>query len=38
MVRRGLPVTPIEWWDDHWIEDRLKLKLGPSLPWKSGRG
>jgi murein DD-endopeptidase MepM/ murein hydrolase activator NlpD len=29
----GLPVTPVEWWDDHWIKDRLKLKLGPALPW-----
>lgn len=29
----GLPVTPVEWWDDHWIQDRLKLKLGDSLPY-----
>ena len=33
MVLHGLPVTPVEWWDDHWIQDRLKLKLGPALPW-----
>jgi murein DD-endopeptidase MepM/ murein hydrolase activator NlpD len=29
----GLAVNPIEWWDDHWIKDRLKLKLGNALPW-----
>ena len=33
MVLHGLPVTPVEWWDDHWIQDRLKLKLGAALPW-----
>jgi murein DD-endopeptidase MepM/ murein hydrolase activator NlpD len=30
----GLPITPIEWWDSHWIQDRLKLKLGDALPFK----
>jgi len=29
----GEPVRPVEWWDTHWIEDRLKLKLGPALPF-----
>jgi murein DD-endopeptidase MepM/ murein hydrolase activator NlpD len=24
---RGLPVNPIEWWDDHWIRDRITSKL-----------
>jgi murein DD-endopeptidase MepM/ murein hydrolase activator NlpD len=38
MVLHGLPVTPIEWWDDHWIQDRIKLKLGDALPWKGDRG
>ena len=33
MVLDGLPVTPVEWWDAHWIKDRLKLKLGDALPW-----
>jgi murein DD-endopeptidase MepM/ murein hydrolase activator NlpD len=33
MLLHGLPVTPIEWWDGHWIQDRLKLKLGDALPW-----
>ena len=29
----GRAVNPIEWWDGHWIADRLKLKLGDALPW-----
>jgi murein DD-endopeptidase MepM/ murein hydrolase activator NlpD len=24
---RGLPVNPIEWWDAHWIRDRITSKL-----------
>lgn len=31
---QGLPVTPVEWWDDHWIKDRLKLKLKDALPFE----
>ena len=34
LLLHGLPVTPIEWWDPHWIQDRLKLKLGDALPFK----
>jgi Peptidase family M23 len=30
----GLPVSPIEWFDSKWINDRLKLKLGAALPFK----
>lgn len=30
---QGLPVRPVEWWDAHWIEDRLKRKLGSALPF-----
>ncbi len=30
---QGLPVRPAEWWDAHWIEDRLKRKLGAALPY-----
>jgi len=30
---QGLPVNPVEWWDPHWIQDRLKTKLGPALPF-----
>jgi murein DD-endopeptidase MepM/ murein hydrolase activator NlpD len=32
---QGLPVRPAEWWDAHWIEDRLKRKLGAALPFGS---
>ncbi|HEY0707748.1 MAG TPA: M23 family metallopeptidase [Polyangia bacterium] len=31
MLVHGLPVTPVEWWDGHWIKDRVALKLGPVL-------
>src|SRR5262249_50356256 len=31
----GLPVTPIEWFDSKWINDRLKLKLGAALPFEA---
>lgn len=34
MLLYGLPVDPKEWWDDHWIHDRLKLKLGSAIPFK----
>jgi murein DD-endopeptidase MepM/ murein hydrolase activator NlpD len=34
ILLRGLPVNPQEWWDSHWIHDRLKLKLGDALPFK----
>ena len=33
VVLHGLPVSPIEWFDDKWIHDRLKLKLGGALPY-----
>jgi murein DD-endopeptidase MepM/ murein hydrolase activator NlpD len=38
MLVQGLPVTPFEWWDSHWIHDRLKLKLGHSLAWNPRPG
>lgn len=25
----GIPVNPIEWWDPHWIHDRIEAKLAP---------
>lgn len=25
----GVPVNPIEWWDAHWIHDRIESKLTP---------
>ncbi len=33
MVLQGLPVTPVEWWDAHWLQDRLAGKLGAALPF-----
>ncbi len=27
-ILQGLPVNPIEWWDSHWIKDRIARKLG----------
>jgi murein DD-endopeptidase MepM/ murein hydrolase activator NlpD len=36
MLLRGLPVNPVEWWDPHWIRDRLARKLGPALPLAGG--
>jgi murein DD-endopeptidase MepM/ murein hydrolase activator NlpD len=30
---QGLPVTPVEWWDPHWIQDRIARKLGAALPF-----
>jgi murein DD-endopeptidase MepM/ murein hydrolase activator NlpD len=30
---QGLPVNPVEWWDAHWIEDRIASKLGTALPF-----
>lgn len=35
MLLHGLAVNPREWWDSHWIHDRLKLKLGPALPFEN---
>jgi len=23
----GIPVNPTEWWDPHWIHDRIEAKL-----------
>lgn len=34
ILLHGLPVNPKEWWDAHWIHDRLKLKLGAALPFE----
>jgi murein DD-endopeptidase MepM/ murein hydrolase activator NlpD len=30
---QGLPVNPSEWWDPHWIKDRIAKKLGPAFPY-----
>jgi murein DD-endopeptidase MepM/ murein hydrolase activator NlpD len=34
MLLQGLAVDPREWWDSHWIEDRLDRKLGTGLPFE----
>ena len=33
MLLHGLAVNPREWWDAHWLTDRLDLKLGEALPF-----
>ncbi|MBK8014723.1 MAG: M23 family metallopeptidase [Deltaproteobacteria bacterium] len=35
VLLHGLPVTPLEWWDDHWIADRIALKLGAALGYEA---
>jgi murein DD-endopeptidase MepM/ murein hydrolase activator NlpD len=35
ILLQGLPVNPREWWDAHWIRDRLKSKLGEALPFEN---
>ena len=27
----GLPVNPLEWWDENWVRNRIAAKLGPAL-------
>ena len=34
MLLQGLAINPVEWWDPHWIQDRIARKLGPALPYK----
>ena len=34
MLLQGLAITPVEWWDPHWIQDRVARKLGPALPYQ----
>jgi len=29
MLIAGTQVNPIEWWDEHWIHDRILSKIGP---------
>jgi len=31
MLLDGIPVNPVEWWDPHWIHDRIEAKLQPYL-------
>ena len=30
----GVQVNPIEWWDEHWIHDRILSKIGPGAGHK----
>jgi murein DD-endopeptidase MepM/ murein hydrolase activator NlpD len=34
----GLPVNPREWWDAHWIHDRVASRLGAALAFKDEAG
>lgn len=34
ILLRGRPTTPVEWWDRHWLEDRIDRKLGDA--WDFG--
>ncbi|MFL6197036.1 MAG: M23 family metallopeptidase [Thermoanaerobaculia bacterium] len=34
MLLQGLAISPVEWWDPHWIQDRVARKLGPALPYR----
>ncbi len=34
MLLHGMPVNPKEWWDGHWIADRLARKLGSAFPFQ----
>lgn len=38
MLLQGLAVTPVEWWDPHWIQDRVARKLGAALPYQGEGG
>jgi hypothetical protein len=30
MMIAGIQVDPKEWWDEHWIHDRILSKIGPN--------
>jgi murein DD-endopeptidase MepM/ murein hydrolase activator NlpD len=38
MLVGGVPVDPREWWDGHWIRDRVAAKLGPALDFQADGG
>ena len=33
ILLQGLPVSPVEWWDAHWLTDRIARKLGRAFPY-----
>ena len=36
MLVNGTMVNPVEWWDAHWIEDRILRKLEAADKWFDG--
>ena len=34
VLLQGLPVNPTEWWDSHWIRDRIASKLGSAFKFE----
>jgi murein DD-endopeptidase MepM/ murein hydrolase activator NlpD len=34
ILLQGLPVNPAEWWDGHWIQDRIAKKLGSAFRYE----
>jgi murein DD-endopeptidase MepM/ murein hydrolase activator NlpD len=34
ILLQGLPVDPVEWWDGHWIQDRIARKIGSGWPFQ----
>jgi murein DD-endopeptidase MepM/ murein hydrolase activator NlpD len=34
----GVQVNPIEWWDNHWIQDRILSKLSATGPAAASAG
>ena len=37
MLVNGRPVNPVEWWDPHWIQDRVDRKLSESAGGSAAR-
>jgi murein DD-endopeptidase MepM/ murein hydrolase activator NlpD len=33
ILLQGLAVSPVEWWDPHWLADRIARKLGRAFPF-----
>jgi hypothetical protein len=32
MLLQGIPVNAVEWWDAHWMEDRVNRKIREAVP------
>ena len=32
MMVDGVQINPVEWWDPHWVKDRILSKLGTEMP------